>query len=155
MSPHRPQALTKILAVLVLPLLLILAAAAPSHAAAYTKSVYAPNELNSTTLEGWGDLSRNCSGTYGCYNYMKIERKAWYGAVYVGGGWVNKNGWNKIRVTQPKNCHYYRTTVDSYNDVLRGYGSGVDMGPVGSSDSDTKIHRYKTTWSSGWKRHCR
>ncbi len=39
---------------------------APSaDAAAYTKAVYPPNKVGSSQLEGWADLSRDCSGTLG------------------------------------------------------------------------------------------
>ncbi|WP_285320739.1 hypothetical protein [Pseudarthrobacter sp. lyk4-40-TYG-27] len=130
-------------------------AAVPAEAAAFTYSVYAPNKVNSTTAEGWANLSRDCSGTYGCWSYMKIEKREWWGWSYRGGGWVNNNGWNSIRGELTAGCGDYRTTVDSYNDVAGGYGSGANIGPVGASSNGTRIYRYKTTWSSGTNRLCR
>lgn len=127
---------------------------APADAAAYTKSVYAPNDEGSY-LRGWADLSRDCSGTYGCWNYMKIERHRAWGWEYVNGWWANNHGWNHVDATQPYGCFNYRTTVDSYNDVAGSYGSGVNLGPVGTTSNGTKIYRYRTTWSSGFKYHCR
>lgn len=72
MNPTFPKAF----ATLALPFVLILALAAPSQAAAYTKEIYPPNRISSSKIEGWGNLSRSCSGIYGCWNYMKIERNA-------------------------------------------------------------------------------
>ena len=130
--------------------------ASGAGAAAYTKAVYAPNSVSSgTVLKSDADLSRDCAGTFGCSNYMKIERKRAWGIQFVGGGWVNNSGRNSIQVAKPYGCFNYRTTVDSYNDVAGSYGSGVNVGPIGFSSNGTKIYRYKTTWSSGWKYHCR
>lgn len=125
-----------------------------ADAAAYTKSVYTPTRLNSTQIRGWADLSRDCSGTYWCGNYIKVERKTWYGSAFQNGWWANANGWNNITANLSKGCHYYRTTIDSYNDVAGSYGGGVNIGPVGFTSNGTKIYRFRTTWSSGWSRHC-
>jgi hypothetical protein len=128
---------------------------APSaEAAAYPIGVYAPNRINSGQIQGWANLSRDCSGTYGCYNYIKIERARWYGVEYVNGWWANNNGWNSITANLPSGCYNYRTTTDSYNDVAGGYGGGVNIGPVGASGNGTKIYRYRNTWSSGWTYQC-
>jgi hypothetical protein len=148
----KPLALLLALAAL---LMAGVAAAAPSNAAAFVYGVYAPNKINGTQVQGWANLSRDCSGTYGCYNYIKIERSNWYGASYQNGWWANANGWNSITADMTPGCYNYRTTVDSYNDVAGGYGAGVNIGPVGMTSSGTTIYRFKTTWSSGWAYRCR
>jgi hypothetical protein len=129
--------------------------ASSANAAAFTYSVYAPKRLNSYQLQGWGNLSRDCSGTYGCSNYIKIERSRWYGAEFIGGSWANAHGWNSITVNLPSGCFHYRTTVDSYNDVVATSGFGVNVGRIGFTKNGTSINRYKQTWSSGWAWHCR
>ena len=131
------------------------AAAAPAEAAASTYSVYAPHKISSTTAEGWAYLSHNCRGTYGCANYMKIEKREWWGWSYRGGGWVYNNGWNSARGILTRGCAYYRTTVDSYNDIAGRYRGGTNLGPVGHTRNGTTIYRYRTTWSSGTVRLCR
>lgn len=136
-------------------LLSVFTAAAPADAAAFTYGVYAPNKINSTQVQGWANVSRDCSGTYGCYNYIKIERSNWYGASFQNGWWANANGWNSITATMTPGCYGYRTVVDSYNDVAGSYGSGVNVGPVGTTSNGTKIYRFRTTWTSGWAQRCR
>lgn len=131
------------------------AAAQRADAAAYTISVSAPKRINTTQIQGVANLSRDCSGTLGCSNYIKIERQRWWGVEYVKGWWANANGWNSITADLPSGCYDYRTTVDSYNDVAGSYGTGVNVGQVGVSSSGTKVYRFRTTWSSGFARHCR
>ncbi|WP_030262314.1 hypothetical protein [Streptomyces sp. NRRL B-24484] len=133
---------------------LALACPAPAAAAAYTKAVYAPDRAGNT-LTGWGNLSRDCSGTVGCYNYIKIERSRWYGWDFMGGNWANNNGWNTATATVATGCYAYRTTVDSYNDIVGGYGAGVNTGQVGATVDGQKIYRFRVTWSSGTRTYCR
>ena len=57
-----------------------------ASAAAYTIGVYAPNRINGSQIQGWANLSRDCSGTYGCFNYIKIERRRAWGIEYVAAG---------------------------------------------------------------------
>jgi hypothetical protein len=129
--------------------------ASGAHAAAYPIGVYAPERISNTQIQGWANLSRDCSGTYGCYNYIKIERSRWWGTEFVNGWWATANGWNSITATLPYGCYNYRTTTDSYNDVAGTFGSGVNIGPVGLTANGTRIYRFRQTWSSGWKQHCR
>ena len=143
------------LALAVLAAGILLVGAPRAEAAAYPIAVYAPKKLGATQVQGWANLSRNCSGTYGCYNYIKVERSRWYGAEFVNGWWANANGWNSITGTLGAGCYSYRTTTDSYNDVAGSYGSGVNLGPVGATSNGTKINRFRTSWSSGWTRICR
>ncbi|MDP9885859.1 hypothetical protein J2W21_003384 [Sinomonas atrocyanea] len=131
------------------------ATATPAEAAAFTYSVYAPHKVSSTTAEGWAYLSHDCRGTYGCANYMKIEEREWWGWSNRGGGWVYHNGWNTARGSLTRGCAYYRTTVDSYNDLAGRHHSGTNLGPVGHTRNGTTIYRYRTTWSSGTTRLCR
>ena len=134
----------------------LMTAAPPSaNAAAYPIGVYAPDRINSSQIRGWANLSRDCSGTVGCYNYIKIERSRWWGAEYVNGWWANNHGWNSITATLPYGCYNYRTTTESYNHVVGSYGAGVNLGRVGWAANGTAIYKYRTTWSSGWKYHCR
>lgn len=133
---------------------LIFGLASPASAAAYTRSVYSPAR-NGNTLIAWADLSRDCSGTYGCWNYMKITRDRLWGQEFVAGSWVNNNGWNSISAGLPGGCFNYRTTVDSYNDTLISSGVGINVGPVGANSSNQTIYRFKRTWSSGTTRYCR
>ena len=129
--------------------------ATPANAAAYTVAVYAPNNVGGSQIQGWANLSRDCSGTFGCYNFVKIERQRWYGVNYVAGNWANYSGWNnQTAYIGGTGCYNYRTTVDSYSDVAGGYGSGVNVGQVGATGNGTKIYRYRNTWSSGWATRC-
>ena len=146
---------TRVVVALAISLIMAVTAATMAGAAAYTKSVYPPDRINSSTLRSWADLSRDCSGTVGCYNYMKIERKRAWGPEFVAGNWANANGWNSLTTSQPAGCYDYRTVVDSYNDYAGGHGSGVNVGQVGTASNGTKVFRFRTTWSSGWKRYCR
>lgn len=132
-----------------------LAAATPAEAAAFSYDVYAPNKVSRWTMDAWANLSRNCSGTYGCYNYMKIEKLQWWGWSHYAGHWAGAHGWNSIRANINGGCAKYRLTVDSYNDVAGSYGSGTNMGSVGSTSNGTKIYRYKTSWSGGTRQICR
>jgi hypothetical protein len=133
-----------------------MASAPAANAAAYPIGVYAPSKINASQAQGWANLSRDCSGTYGCSNYIKIEKRNWWGgADWVAGWWANNNGWNSITATLASGCADYRTTTDSYNDVAGGYGSGITVGPVGYTWNGTRILEYRTTWSSGWARLCR
>ncbi len=126
-----------------------------ANAAAYTKNVYPPNKINSTTLEGWADLSLDCAGTLGCWNYLKIERWGWYGNQHVGGNWVSNHGWNKMTAELPGGCGYYRTTVVSYNHMTGGYGGGVNVGVVGATGNGTRVYEYQKPWWSDWRYYCR
>lgn len=132
-----------------------LAAAAPAEAAAFSYGVYAPNKISAWTMDAWANVSRDCSGTYGCYNYMKIEKREWWGWSHYAGQWAGAHGWNSIRANINGGCATYRLTVDSYNDVAGGYGGGVNVGHVGFSANGTKIYRYKTSWSGASRQICR
>jgi hypothetical protein len=147
--------LPAMLACLAFALSAFLGLATRADAAAYPIGVYAPERLNSSQIRGWANLSRDCSGTLGCFNYVKIERSRWYGVEFVNGWWANANGWNSITANLPSGCYDYRTTTDSYNDSIGPVGGGVNIGPVGVSSNGQTVYRYRLTWSSGWKRHCR
>lgn len=129
------------------------------EAAAFTYAAYAPNRSGGT-LTGWANLSRDCSNTYGCWNYMKIEERnprrweTWEPWLYVGRQWVNNNGWNHVTVNMPNGCGEYRTTVDSYNIVTGDQGGGANLGPVGVSGNGTTIYEFRTRWSSGTNSFC-
>lgn len=131
----------------------MISSAGQAHATAFTYEVYAPDR-SGNTLTGWARLSRDCSGTYGCSNYIKIERRAWNGWQFLSGKWANNGGWNSVSGTMLSGCYDYRTTVDSYNDTLVSSGGGVNVGPVGISSSGQTIYRFRITWSSGYKRYC-
>jgi hypothetical protein len=126
-----------------------------AEASAYPIGVYSPSRVNSWQIQGWANLSRDCGGTVGCFNYIKIERRRLWGNEYVAGWWANNHGWNSVTATLPGGCYDYRTTTDSYNDIAGGYGSGINVGPVGWTSNGTRIYRFRITWSSGWARHCR
>lgn len=128
-----------------------------ADAAAYTKNVYAPVQLSGEQMEAWADVSRDCDGTLGCRNYMKIERQVMGEWIIdeVAGQWAQDDGWNRLAAELTPGCHHYRTTVFSYNDVVGGYGEGVNIGTVGASQNGEKISRYEVDWSSGWTMLCR
>jgi hypothetical protein len=149
------QKLSVLVVALIITMSMVLGTFQMADAAAYTKSVYPPEKHGTTQMQGWADLSRDCSGTLGCYNYIKIEKKVWWGAQFVAGGWANANGWNSVTASLPKGCSWYRMTVDSYNDYVGDQGAGANIGPVGTSSNGAKINRFRTTWSSGWKELCR
>lgn len=155
---ERPKAvrrMRRMLAVLLAAAGLLGLASTTASAAAYPNGVYAPNRINSSQIQGWANLSLDCSGTYGCWNYIKIERYHWYGPEYINGWWAGANGWNSITANLPWGCSYYRTTTDSYNDVAGSWGAGVNIGQVGWTYNGTRIYRFRTTWSSGWSYQCR
>lgn len=127
--------------------------ASPASAAAYTTNVYAPHNV-SGYAEGWATVAQDCSGTNGCWNYMKIEKWGWVGNSWIGGNWVTGTGWRSMSAALPSGCGYYRTTVDSYNDVTGPVGGGINIGKVGVSWNGQIVYRYKTTWSSGWAYLC-
>lgn len=129
--------------------------AAPAEAAAFSYGVYAPAKINNTTMEAWANLSRDCSGTVGCFNYIKIEKKVWWGWAHHTGGWANSHGWNSIRATIDGGCGTYRLKVDSYNDIVGSHGSGTNIGSVGTSSNGTKISRFKTEWNGASTHICR
>jgi hypothetical protein len=135
-------------------LALFLSVATKAVAAAFTYDAYAPNRSGST-LTGWAYLSRDCSGTFGCSNYMKIEKSDWWWWDYVGGNWVPNNGWNSISVGLPRGCANYRTTVDSYNVVLISQGIGINLGEVGVNANGQTLYEFHRTWSSGAHYYCR
>jgi hypothetical protein len=143
---------------LVVAAIAVVAAVPYSQAEAYSypKNVYPPERYDSTTVEGWADVQMDASGTVGTWIYTKIERRNWWGgADFVNGGWTNKNGWNSMKGTMSRGCQAYRTTVDVYNDVIGPWGAGVNGRQVGGSANGQTIYRYRTTWSSGYKTHCR
>lgn len=135
------------------------AAPVAANAAAYPIGVYAPNKINPTQLQGWANLSRDCSGTYGCYNYIQIQVERWYGLVFgpttVNGWWANNNGWNSITGTLLPGCYNYRTRTDSYNNAVGDVGGGVNAGTVGVSANGQTIYEWHKEWNSGWTRICR
>ena len=47
---------------------IVLAVAPGADAAAFTYGDYPPYRINATQVQGWANLSRDCSGTYGCFN---------------------------------------------------------------------------------------
>ncbi|MCU7825433.1 hypothetical protein KSNIM_28090, partial [Kitasatospora sp. DSM 101779] len=115
---------------------------APATAAACTKAVYATDRAGNT-LTGRGDLSRDCSGTVGGYDYVKIER--WYGWEFMGGNPADKSGSNTATATAAGGCYAYRTTVDSADDIVGGYGAGVNTRQVGTTVDGRKIDRFRVT----------
>ena len=131
-----------------------LTCAAVAEGAAYTKSADAPQKTGPKTLRGSADLNLDCSDTLGCHNYIKIDVQRWNGAKRRAGSWANNNGVNTIDGTLKKGCYNYRTTVDSYNDVVGAFGGGASIGKVGVTKNGEKVYRYKSTWSSGWTRIC-
>lgn len=143
------------MAALLLGLMLLIGVGTTStaSAAAYTKSVYTPARSGST-MTGWADLSLDCAGTFGCWNYLKIEKWGYFGNSWVNGWWANNNGWNSVTAWLPGGCGYYRTTVDSYNDATGPVGGGITIGQVGWTLSGQAIYRFRTTWSSGWAYYC-
>jgi hypothetical protein len=126
-----------------------------ASAAAYPIGVYAPNKINATQGQGWANLSRDCSGTYGCYNYIQIQVLRWYGPSMVNGWWANNNGWNSITATLLPGCYDYRTRTDSYNYSVGDVGGGVQVGVYGVNASGQKIYEWHREWNSAWKRICR
>jgi hypothetical protein len=134
---------------------MILAFAPSAGAAAFPYGVYAPKKLNSTQLQGWANLSRDCSGTFGCYNYIEIQVSRWYGVATVTGSWANNNGWNSITGTLLSGCYNYRTRTDSYNYAVGDVGGGVNGGEVGVTASGQKFYEWHLEWNSGWTRICR
>jgi len=132
-----------------------LALAPSANAAAFPYAVYAPNKINTTQVQGWANLSRDCSGTYGCYNYIQIQVLRWYGPQNVNGWWANNNGWNSITATMLPGCYDYRTMTDSYNYAVGDVGGGVNAGQVGVTVSGQKIYEWHSEWNSGWNRICR
>ena len=139
--------------VLVLALTNVLTAGS-ANAAAFTRDAYPPNREGNSVV-GWADLNRDCTGTYGCWNYIKIERKRWWGWEYVSGKWAQADGWNSVSSHLPPGCFEYRTVVDSYNDQVVDNGGGVNIGPVGFTDDGQTIDRFHRTWHSGGNRICR
>ncbi|MDP9352858.1 MAG: hypothetical protein M3P51_15150 [Chloroflexota bacterium] len=135
-------------------------------AAAYTKGVYPPNRIGATTIEGWADLSLDCTETFGCWNYIKIERRlSPYDPAflvhpvdppveYVAGGWATQAGWAAISAELSLGCWEYRTHVDSYNRYPASYGFGVDARGIGVSYNDTNGNIDHMPWSSDWTTHC-
>ncbi len=138
----------RVFRVILVPLAALIAAVAlalPAGAAAYTKNAYAPARAGNT-ITGWADLSLDCSGTYGCWNFIKIERQRWYGPEYVSGKWASSNGWNSISAALSPGCYNYRTHVDSYNDTVGSIGAGVNIGPVGISSEGTTVSNCQYLW---------
>ncbi len=172
------KALSALSAVLVIAVLMT-SLAARADAVAYTKNVYPPNRIGGTTIEGWADLSLDCQGTLGCWNYIKIERRqSPYDPTllelhlglqpgdpallvqpvdppveYVAGGWA-KDGWNAISAELSLGCWEYRTHVDSYNRYPGPYGLEVNVRGIGLSFNDTKGNTDHVPWSSDWTTHC-
>ena len=114
-----------------------------------------PNKINATQLQGWANLSRDCSGTNGCYNYIQIQVSRWYGPATVNGWWANNNGWNSITGTLLSGCYDYRTRTDSYNYATGDVGGGANVGQVGVTSSGQKLYEWHLEWNSGWTRICR
>jgi hypothetical protein len=132
-----------------------LAVAPGADAAAFPYGVYAPNKLGTSQVQGWANLSRDCSNTYGCDNYIQIEVLRWYGPQYVNGWWANNNGWNSITANLLPGCYDYRTKTDSYNYAVGDVGGGVNAGPAGVSANGQTIYKWHLEWNSGWARICR
>ncbi len=148
------QTAAKLVVVLLLAVPMLLSAFQGVEATAYTINVYAPDPKANNQMQAWANLSRDCSGTVGCYNYMKIERKVWWGNEFVTGKWANTHGWNNLWATKVKGCHYYRTTIDSYNRIVGDRGIGSNIGVVGVSGNGLKVYEDRVTWSSGWTYMC-
>ena len=119
-----------------------------ANAAAFPYAVYAPNKINATQVQGWANLSLDCSNTYGCYNYIQIEVQRWYGPAYVNGWWANNNGWNSITATLLSGCYNYRTRTDSYNYAVGDVGGGVNVGQAGVTAHGRKIYEWHREWNS-------
>lgn len=133
----------------------MLTAPVAANAAAYPIGAYPPNKINSTQLQGWANLSLDCGGTYGCYNYIQIQVLRWYGPTMVNGWWANNNGWNSITGTLLPGCYNYRTRTDSYNYAVGDVGGGVNVGTFGVSVSGQTIYEWHREWHSGWQQICR
>jgi hypothetical protein len=132
-------------------------AASSAGATAYVNNVYSPED-HGDYIRGWGNVTRDCSNTYGCWIYIKLER--WSSLLhswrYVSGRWQNSSGsyWASKSAYKLSDCRYYRTTVDAYNDSTAPIGGGANIGPVGAASNGQQISRYKTVWSSGYVRLC-
>jgi hypothetical protein len=114
---------------------------------------YAP-ENYSTFVKGWVDMDANCPGI-ACHTYMKVERSSYRGWQFVAGGWISGRwGWSSMTGTKLSGCYDYRTVVEVYTDVAGGYGSGINVGPVGYTSSGTKIYRFKNSYFSSSTRAC-
>ena len=134
---------------------IVLALAPGADAAAFPYGVYAPTKINATQAQGWANLSRDCSDTYGCYNYIQIQVLRWDGPQSVAGWWANNNGWNSITATLLPGCYDYRTMTDSYNYAVGDVGGGANAGEVGVTANGQKIYEWHLEWNSGWARVCR
>jgi hypothetical protein len=135
-------------------ILMLLLAAPSASAVAWPIAVYAPHQISSTQLQGWANLSRDCSNTYGCWNYIQIDVHRWYGWTMVNGWWANNNGWNSITAELLPGCYDYRTRTDSYNDSVQPIGGSVSAGSVGVSANGSKIYEWHKEWNSGPARIC-
>jgi hypothetical protein len=136
-------------------ILTMLVMATGANAAAFTYDAYPPDKSGPTMITAWANLSRDCTGTYGCWNYMKIERTRLWGIEYVGGKWATDNGWNSLEVNLPDGCYDYRTFVDSYTDALISLGLSADYKVIGASATGEKIVRFHRVWNSGFVQICR
>jgi hypothetical protein len=124
-----------------------------ASAQAYTQNAYPPHNESGYAV-GWASVVQDCTNTFGCWNYVKIEKWGYFGNTWIGGGWVTGSGWQSARGALPKGCGWYRTTVDSYNDVAGPVSGGANIGPVGGSGGGQKVYRYHSPWSSGWASLC-
>lgn len=116
---------------------LVLVSPTSASAASYARSVGTPH-YEGGKLVAEADVNTSCEGTFGCYTYVKIERKpdpqpgvpAWLTQWEdAAGHWAN-DGKNKVVVDSPTGCATYRTVVDSYNDAPGDAALGVLLGPV-------------------------
>jgi hypothetical protein len=133
---------------------IVLAVAPGANAIAFPYGVYAPNKISATQAQGWANLSRDCSDTYGCFNYIQIQVLRWDGPQYVNGWWADNNGWNSITANLLPGCYDYRTRTDSYNYAVGDVGGGANAGPVGVTANGQTIYEWHLEWNSGWARIC-
>ena len=153
---RRLSLVTRLLLPTVIALTTALAGAPAANASASAVDAYAPERISHNRVEGRANLITDCSNTIRCKNYIKIERKN--GVLpprFVAGAWRNTTGVASVAGTLQMGCYEYRTWVDSYNWVVGTTGAGVQVASTGFTRNGEKIYKYKLTWNSGWKQHCR
>lgn len=129
---------------------------ASADAAAYTNWVNAPTQWGAWTVGAAANVNGSCDGTYGCWNYMKIER--WNGSswTFVAGRWIG--GGTQYVSGYTSGCGTYRTAIDSYNDILTSYNYsaqfGVKIAELGGGYGGQTIKRFNRTWTSGNRYLC-
>jgi hypothetical protein len=132
----------------------------PSASAAQAVDLRPPSwsvPMATNSVQASALVDGTCNGAGGALNcqvFMKIERSSWRGWQYAGGRWITgdvygKTQWATVWGNRPAGCYDYKTTVETYTDAPGSYGSGVNIGEVGTSSNGMKMYRWKISWSSG------